>query len=148
MIQQVRVLSCNQDGTAQVVHVRESACSGDCHKCSGCGAAKETMQLTAVNQIGAHPGDWVILSSETRPVLLAACVLYVLPLVLFFAGYLAGMLLLDKGAITGCAAFLLGIVGAVIYDRRVAGKKKILYTITGYGEVTPDSREKEERDLD
>lgn len=148
MIQRVKVLSCNQDGTAQVIHVRESACSGDCHKCSGCGAAKETMQLTAVNQIGAQPGDWVTLSSETKPVLLAACVLYVLPLVLFFAGYLAGMLLWNRGAIAGCAAFLLGIAGAVIYDRQIAGKKKIQYTITGYGEESPNSRGKEERDLD
>ena len=40
MQQLVRVRQTHEDGTATVIHVRESACSGDCHKCSGCGAAK------------------------------------------------------------------------------------------------------------
>ena len=40
MEQLVRVKETFDDGTATVIHVRESACSGDCHKCSGCGAAK------------------------------------------------------------------------------------------------------------
>ena len=53
MEQLVRVRTCNPDGTAEVVCVRESACSGDCHKCSGCGAAKETILLEAQNPIGA-----------------------------------------------------------------------------------------------
>ena len=38
MEQLVRVKETFDDGTATVIHVRESACSGDCHKCSGCGA--------------------------------------------------------------------------------------------------------------
>ena len=40
MEQIVRVRRLLENGNAEVVHVRESACSGDCHKCSGCGAAK------------------------------------------------------------------------------------------------------------
>ena len=43
MQQLVRVRQIHEDGTATVIHVRESACSGDCHKCSGCGAAKEVL---------------------------------------------------------------------------------------------------------
>ena len=38
MEQLVRVKETFDDGTAMVIHVRESACSGDCHKCPGCGA--------------------------------------------------------------------------------------------------------------
>ena len=53
MEQIVRVRKTFNDGTAQVLHVRESACSGDCHKCSGCGAAKEGIELMAKNPIGA-----------------------------------------------------------------------------------------------
>ena len=67
MTQTVRVQSCNPDGTAQVVHIRQSACSGDCHKCSGCGAAQETLVLTARNPIGAAPGDLVQIEAETAP---------------------------------------------------------------------------------
>ena len=43
MEQIVRVREVFDDGSAMVVHVRESACSGDCHKCSGCGAAQQTV---------------------------------------------------------------------------------------------------------
>ena len=134
MTQTVRVQKINGDGTAQVLHIRQSACSGDCHKCSGCGAAQETLLMTAYNPIGASVGDMVTIESQTGPVLAAAAVLYVLPLVLFFAGYLAGSLLLAKGALCGCAAFVLGIALSVLYDRQMAKKKQTVYTITGYAQ--------------
>ena len=51
MEQLVRVKETYDNGTALVIHVRESACSGDCHKCSGCGAAKESILLTAENPL-------------------------------------------------------------------------------------------------
>ena len=92
MEQLVRIRQNFDDGTAQVVLIRESACSGDCHKCSGCGAAKQTMLVTAENPIGAAVGDLVRLSSDTAPVMKGAAVLYILPLVLFFAGYAIGQL--------------------------------------------------------
>ena len=84
MEQLVRVKETYDDGTALVFRIRESACSGDCHKCSGCGAAKETVTFTAKNPIGARRGELVKVESETAPVLTAAAVLYVVPLVLFF----------------------------------------------------------------
>ncbi len=130
MKQLVRVRRLNSDGTAEVLHIRESACSGDCHKCSGCGAAKEALLLTAENPIGAKPGDMVHITSESGPVLAGAAVLYMLPMILFFAGYALGYALWQQGALVGCLAFVLGILGAVMYDRTVASKQKILYTIT------------------
>ena len=135
MEQLVRVRETYDDGTAQVIHVRESACSGDCHKCSGCGAAKETMLLLAHNPIGARAGELVKLRSETAPVMKAAMVLYILPLVLFFAGYFAGDTLWEMGALTGCLAFVVGIAAAVAYDRLVAAKAKPVYTIIGYADL-------------
>lgn len=132
MTQRVKILRADEDGTAQVVHIRQSACSGDCHQCAGCGAAQETMVLTAQNPIGAREGDLVLLDSETAPVLKAAAVLYILPLVLFFLGYLAGALLWEQGAACGCIAFALGIGGCILYDRKVERKRKTVYTITGY----------------
>ena len=135
MTQTVRIQKIFEDGTAQVMHIRQSACSGDCHKCSGCGAAQETMALTARNPIGARVGDLVVIEAQTGPVLAAAAALYVLPLVLFFAGYVAGNLLWGKGPLCGCAAFILGIALSVLYDRLVAKKKQTVYTITGYAQV-------------
>ena len=134
MEQLVRVRQTYDDGTAQVLLVRESACSGDCHKCSGCGAAKETLLILAENPIGAKPGELVKLRSETAPVMKAALVLYILPLVLFFAGYFLGASLWGLGALIGCLAFATGIGLAVAYDRLVAGKRKPVYTIFGYAD--------------
>ena len=63
MQQRVKVLSCEPDGMARVSVLRQSACSGDCHKCAGCGAAEQTMIFTAINSIGAKPGDLVTVES-------------------------------------------------------------------------------------
>jgi sigma-E factor negative regulatory protein RseC len=132
MEQLVRVRTCNPDGTAEVVCVRESACSGDCHKCSGCGAAKETILLEAQNPIGAQPGAMVLVRSESGPVLLGAAVLYMIPLLLFFVGYFVADAMWGLGALGGAVAFIVGIAAAVVYDRLVAKKQKAVYTIVGY----------------
>ena len=132
MQQLVRVRQTHEDGTATVIHVRESACSGDCHKCSGCGAAKEAILLEADNPIGAKPGDLVTVESATGPVLKAAVVMYLLPMVLFFAGYALGAALWQQGALMGCMSFVVSIGLAVIYDRKVVKKQNTGYTITGF----------------
>ena len=129
MQQLVRVRKIHEDGTATVIHVRESACSGDCHKCSGCGAAKEAIVLEARNSIGAGVGDLVIIESETGPVLKAAAVMYLLPMVLFFGGYALGAALWQQGGLIGGLAFLASIGLAVLYDRRVVKKQNTGYTI-------------------
>ena len=132
MQQLVKILSCEEDGTAKVACLRQSACSGDCHKCSGCGAVEQTMVFTARNPIGARPGDMVTVESATGPVLKAAAVLYLMPLVLFIAGYLVGMQW-GLGGLTGALAFGLSIGLVIAYDRFVMKKKNTEYTIVGYG---------------
>lgn len=132
MEQIVRVRQVHNDGTATVIHMRESACSGDCHKCSGCGAAKEYMVFEARNPIAAGAGDLVVIRSETAPVMKAVGVFYVLPLVLFFLFYWMGEVLLQLGAAAACLGFVTGIALAVVYDRKVARKENTVYTITGY----------------
>ncbi len=133
MEQLVRVERQNPDGTVQVMLVRQSACSGDCHKCSGCGAATETLVLTANNPIGAKPGDLVVLQGRSAPVLAGAAVLYILPLVLFITGYLAGENLWSRGPLMGGLGFLVGIAGAVVFDRLVS-RKKTEYTVIRYAD--------------
>ena len=134
MEQLVRVRDTFDDGTAMVIHIRESACSGDCHKCSGCGAAKETVLLKAKNPIGARRGDLVKLESATGPVLKAAAVMYMIPMLLFFAGYFVGDALWQRGALTGCLSFVAAIGLAVLYDRIIGKTDKCEYTITGFVE--------------
>ena len=134
MEQLVRVRETFDDGTAMVIHVRESACSGDCHKCSGCGAAKETILLKAKNPIGASRGDVVILESATGPVLKAAAVMYMVPMLLFFVGYFAGDVLWQRGALVGSLAFVAAIALAVLYDRKIGKNDKTSYTLTRFVE--------------
>ena len=148
MEQIVRVRETYSDGTAQVLLIRESACSGDCHKCSGCGAAKETLLVTAVNPIRADRGDLVTIRSESGPVLKAAAVLYMMPLVLFFLGYGLGAALAISGGIMGGLGFALGIALVVVYDRRFAKQVKTVYTITGYaGDSLLESKKKGDNQL-
>ncbi len=132
MEQSVKVITTEPDGTARVMHIRESACSGDCHKCSGCGAAKETLFLTVKNSIRAKPGDMVRIESASGPVMAATMVFYLVPLVLFFLGYFLGETLWALGGLMGGLGFALGIGLAVVYDRLVARHQKIEYTVVGY----------------
>lgn len=131
MEQLVLVKKVHEDGTATVFHVRESACSGDCHKCSGCGAAKEAIVLEAKNPIGARPGDLVKIETESGPVLKAAMVMYMVPMILFFAGFALGSLW-NLGALVGCLSFVGSICLAVVYDRKVVRKRETIYTITKF----------------
>lgn len=148
MEQIVQVRRTFEDGTALVLHIRESACSGDCHKCSGCGAAKEGIELTVKNSIGAEAGDFVTVEAATGPVLRGAAVLYLMPLLLFFLGYALGAVLWGRGAAAGCLAFVLGILLAIVYDRLVAAKHNTVYTITGFAGKTLESKKKGENNLD
>ena len=132
MEQIVRVHRLRDDGRADIILVRESACSGDCHKCSGCGAQKETMIVTADNPIRAEVGDFVTLTSDTSTIMKAVVAVYLVPLVLFFAGFALGTALGWGGPLVGGLGFVLGLVFAVWFDRRTAKKGETVYTITGY----------------
>ncbi len=133
---------------ATVVRIRESACSGDCHKCSGCGAAQQTIQLKAVNALGAKAGELVVISTKTTPVLIGAAVLYLLPLVMFFAGFFLGESLWQRGAVTGGVAFMLSVGLVIFYDRFVARKHEPIYTITRYADNETAARTKGDNELD
>lgn len=132
MEQTVKVRNTLKNGMAEVIRIRESACSGDCHKCSGCGAQSETMILTVHNPIGAKAGDMVVIESATGPVLKAAAMLYILPVVLFLLGYLVGENLWALGPVFGILGIVLGLVLVKLYDRHLQKKKDPIYTITGY----------------
>ena len=133
MEQIMRVRRTLSGSVAEVFLVRESACSGDCHKCAGCeSAAKETMIVEARNAIGARAGDLVRVATSTKDVMTAVFVVYLLPLVLFFAGYALGVYLGVSGGVMGCAGFVLGLLCAIALDRYRTKKNQTVYTITGY----------------
>lgn len=118
-------------GRAELLAVRESACSGDCHHCAGCGAVSQTLRLIAHNPIGAQRGDVVLVASQAAPVLWGAALLYLLPLLAFFAGYLGAMPLGVLPIALGGGAFFLGLVPALLYNRRLKRRPPV-YTITDF----------------
>ena len=122
------------DGFAEVMVRRKSACAGDCGRCGGCGEQAQTITVRAYNAVGAAEGDRVIVESAGRTVLSAAMLVYLVPLVLFFAGWAAGCAVGLPGWAAVCCAlgFLLGIVPAVCYNRYLIRKKPVRYTITAF----------------
>ncbi len=83
------------DRDRAVVRVeRKSACEG-CHKASGgkdcavCGlvGGNRTLDARAINSVGAEVGDTVEIESASSRVLLYAALVFILPIVLAFAGY-------------------------------------------------------------
>ncbi len=132
MEQIVKIHRICDNGQAEVIHVRQSACSGDCHKCSGCGAAKETLIVRAENPIHAPVGAMVRLRSDTAGVLKAAALVYLMPIVLFFLGYALGAAAGVSGGVVGCLSFAAGIGLTVAADRYMHKHQKTVYTIIGY----------------
>ena len=127
MEQIVTVKALFRDGTALVQCRRTTACSGNCTQCGGCAEAEpQLLEVRAKNSVGAKTGDRVVVVSATGQILGAAAAVYLLPLLLLFAGYfLAG----PWGAVIGIA---IGVAGIVALDRCRAGKKKTMYTITAF----------------
>ena len=119
MRQKVMVIS-SENGVARVQYHRPTACHGDCSKCAGgCGAmaAQEEIIVSADNPIGARPGDSVYIEGETGKVAWAIALVYVIPVILFFLGYILGR---DhgKGELLGIIGFFLGLALAVLESHR------------------------------
>ena len=131
MEQTVKVRRLLPDGMAEVMRIRESACSGDCHKCSGCGATQQTMLFEAKNAIGAKPGDLVVVESDTGTVLKGAVILYMVPLASFLICYILGETLWGRGVLMSVIGFFCGMLPIKLYDRYLA-KKGTAYTIKSY----------------
>ena len=130
MRQLATVVSLLPDGRALLAVERRSACSGDCHSCSGCGAATETIRFAARNLIGAEPGAEVWVETESRPVLLSAALVYVLPLVLFLTVYLLASALGGRPLLPSAAAFAAGLVPAFWFDRRLRRRPPVFRIVS------------------
>lgn len=116
---------------AEVEVLRGTACGGDCGSCEACHYASK-IRVEAVNGIGAQVGDRVEIEARTARILGAAVLVYVVPFVLFFIGYLIASALLSLGEgmsmLMSFAFFALGGVIVVLVGRRHK-KNPITYNI-------------------
>ena len=111
---------------------RKSACGHDCVECAGCGVSGAAVDAKAVNRVGAQPGQKVVVESSTKKMLGIVVLVYAIPVALFLIGYLAAFFLGASVAVQYAVAvlgFLLGIVIAILYDRRLKAKGGLSFTI-------------------
>ena len=100
-------------GRAEISVPRKSACGHDCESCSGCGMQGSSTHAVALNPIGAQAGQKVVVESSNKR--------------LYFASYA----LTSEGLryAVAIAAFCLGIVPAILYDRKLKREGGLAFTI-------------------
>ena len=117
-------------GYAEISVPRKSACGHDCEECAGCGMTGAAIKARARNDIGAQPGDKVVVESSTKQIFGVVALVYVLPVVLFLLGYF-----LSEGLAEGMryaiavATFVVSFIPCVLYDRHARKKELLTYQI-------------------
>ncbi len=118
-------------GMAEISVPRKSACGHDCEECAGCGVSGASVRAAARNPIGAEVGQKVVVESSTKKLLGVMLVVYILPFALFLLGYFCTGALASEALRYGIAiaAFAVGIVPAIVYDRRMKRTGALTFTI-------------------
>ena len=117
-------------GYAEISVPRKSACGHDCEECAGCGMTGAAVKARARNDVGAQPGDKVVVESSTKKIFGVVALVYVLPVVLFLLGYF-----LSEGLAEGTryaiaiAAFVVSFIPCILYDRHARRKELLTYRI-------------------
>ena len=117
---------------AEISVPRKSACGHDCEECAGCGVSGASVYARASNPIGAQPGQKVVVESSTQKMLRIVVLVYLIPVVLFLAGYLIPALLGARVGVqyaVAVAGFAVGIIFAILYDRRLRARGGLSFTI-------------------
>ncbi len=127
MTQKGTVIKIEQN-KALVAIPRVSACGDHCATCpGGCQARGHLVWLE--NNVGACPGDKVLLSAPTGAVLFGSLWVYLFPLILFFAGY-GITFLFTKSSPFSIFASIVCLIGSFFIlhflDKRIAPHTKIL----------------------
>ena len=117
---------------AEISVPRKSACGHDCEECAGCGVTGAAVKARAENPIGAEPGQKVVVESSTQKMLRIVVLVYLIPVVLFLAGYVITSMLTASVAAqyaVAVAGFVAGIVFAIFYDRRLRARGGLTFNI-------------------
>ncbi len=92
------------------VHIESKACD-NCHAC-GFGAVRDekSMDVNALNEVGAARGDSVHLEVSGRKVMNASAIVFLMPFGAFIAGFLLGYFLIGLWVSKTPAALITGVV--------------------------------------
>ena len=131
MTQKATVSAILADGRAEIYLVRSGACGENCVSCKGCGEMKNSIRANALNKPGAKPGDIVTVETRSSYILGLGFLLFLLPLVLFAAGYLIGSPFSERLApLTGFAGLAAGFILLIPANRYAKKKNEQLFEIT------------------
>lgn len=116
---------------AEISVARQSACAHDCHECAGCGGTAAPVHAVVRNPIGAQKGQKVVVESSNRQIFGVVLLVYMIPVLMFFIGYFTAARFFGEALciVLAIAAFLCGIIPAVLYDRRVKSRGGMAFTI-------------------
>ena len=119
-------------GFVEISVPRKSACGHDCEECAGCGMTGAAIHARAKDPVGVRPGQKVVVESDTKKMLKIVSFVYLIPVILFLAGYLIMLACSTSVAVQYTAAVagaVLGILLAIWYDRRVKARGGLSFTI-------------------
>lgn len=106
-----------------VAVTRKSACGEGCAHCGGCAEAG-VRQCVAKNTVGADVGDRVIIETSDKYLLKTAFLVYIMPILVFFAVFAAANTMLNQAASAFCGAAAMIAVFAVLHklDKKLGNK--------------------------
>lgn len=117
-------------GYVRISVPRKSACGHDCEECAGCGVTGTAVRARARNEIGAQPGQKVVVESSTKKLLGVVVLVYILPLICFLLGYFLSAGLSESiRALIAITAAALSFIPCVLYDRYARRHESLTYTI-------------------
>ena len=108
---------------ATVQFRRHSMC-GKCGVCSGPNEEK----LEVRNPVGASEGDWVLVTTGEKNILVMALLLYGVPLLTLVGGFILGYRGLESeimGGILGLGLTALYFFGVYIKDKKLQGREEL-----------------------
>ena len=117
---------------------RKSACGENCATCKG-GCVPTERTVCVKNTKKCRVGDKIILELETKKVMGAAFLVYILPLLSLVLGYFLGEYFFKsegKAIITGVILMALSFIPLRVFDKK--SKDKYIAEICGIIEKNPD----------
>lgn len=125
MIQTGKVVEIVDNKRAKLLMRKHSAC-GDCGACQH-GQENMKLNIIAVNEVNAKVGNTVEVDMETKNILGAAFIVYVIPLIALLVGVGGGSFLFNKMGFTSNAemySLTLGVVLMIVMFLGIKMKEK------------------------
>ena len=131
MTQDAVVTRVLENGMAEVVVTRGTACGSNCGNCESCAFQNEIKTL-AKNTVNARRGEKVVIETVSSKIFKAAFLVYIVPFIAFFIGYaISAACGLGEGAcmLISIAAFLAAVAVIVVTQRVIRAKDPISFEI-------------------